>query len=192
MHRIRGQGDDVPETRLSILVDTLGKALDTEMGREKTRVKVLAVRVHVQLQTRDRICVIVVLNSPKKDTAPSSIHEVIVHFWLEAEIQEICLREVKDIILICPLGGLDRNNWIKTGDCQFENSPKVVIAIIGFTPHGSQGSIDMRQEATQDEVRKEVHKCPAGISISTSTETRDAQAFITIFQHDCVERHDGE
>jgi hypothetical protein len=175
------RGDNVLETRLSILVDTLSKAMDTEMGREETRVKVFAVQVHVRLQSHDRIRVIRVLNSPKKDTTPSTIREVILHFCLEVEIQEIILGEVEDIIAFCPLRGLDRNNWIETGDCQFENSPKVVIAIVGFTPHGSQGSIDTRREATRDEVGKEVHKCLAGISISTSTKARDAHAVITIF-----------
>ncbi len=178
--------------RLSILVATLGKAVDTEIGREEIHVNVLVVQVHVRLQICDRIRVIGALNSPKKDTAPSTIPEVIVHFCLEAEIQEIRLREVEDIFEFCPLRGLDRNNWIKPGDCQFKNSPKVVIAIVELTPHGSQGSVDTRQEATWDEVGKEVHKCPAEISISTSTNARDAQAFITIFQHDCVKRHDGK
>jgi hypothetical protein len=35
-------GDGITEMRLRIVVDTLGKAVDREMGREETRVKVLA------------------------------------------------------------------------------------------------------------------------------------------------------
>ena len=55
---------DITETCLGILVDTCGKAMESEVWRKVSIVIVIAKRVNVRLECGDRISEFGVLNSP--------------------------------------------------------------------------------------------------------------------------------
>ena len=76
----------------------------------------------------------------KKDAAPRAIGEVIVHLCLEAKVQKIHLGELKDVIAIQLLQGLDGDDWVKTRHCQLKHPPEIIVAIVGFIFVRQQGS----------------------------------------------------
>ncbi len=108
---------DIPEPSLGIEMNALCEAMDTEVGGKEAGVKILMVRIHMGLEGSDCIRVIGVMDSTEERATPNPVGEVVLHFCLQLEVEEVRLGELKDIVGIQPKGGLDGHHGVKPRDC---------------------------------------------------------------------------
>jgi hypothetical protein len=95
------------------------------------------------LQCRHCVRQVCLLDGPEEDAAACPIVVVEVHLFLEAEVQQVRLRETKDVTNVAPGRELDRYNWVEPWDRQFEHPPEVVVSVGGFVPDGIQCGVNL-------------------------------------------------
>ena len=174
---------DVSQARLGILMNAFSKSMDPEMWGEKSRIIFFAVQVHVRLEEGYCVGVIGELYRPKEDAASSSIGVVVVHLALESKEEEVRPGEVKHVIAVGPLGGVDGYDGVKTRHIKLENAPQIVLAVVGLASYRSQGRVQTSSQGARDEAGQEVHHGPAAIRKLLCPKARDEESLIAILQH---------
>jgi hypothetical protein len=56
------------------------------------------------------------MDGKENHAAPHMVGEIIVHFCLEVEVEEVGLGEMKYILRFCSLGSQDWDNGVKLGN----------------------------------------------------------------------------
>ncbi len=107
------------------------------------------------------------------------------------EVEKVGPSKAEDVVQVCPLGDLDRDNGVKAGDGQLKDAPKEVILITRLRSDQSKGSVDLWGEVSVDETREEFHESLAHHVVLVHAKARNAEAFQTVPYHDRVERHDS-
>ena len=114
------------------------------MGRESASVKVLTIGVDLSLEEGDRVRIVGVLDGPEEDATACPVSVVEVYFPLQAEVKEVCLRKVEDVIAVLPTWCFDRHHRVKARDTEFEHPPQIVVPVHRFASDRGEGSVDPR------------------------------------------------
>ena len=113
------RGCNISNTRLRILVEAGGEAVEAKIRGKVTVLKFLPVQVDMGLQEGNGIRKLGRMDSTEKEPTAGSIIVVEVLFGLEAEKEKILLGEREDVQDLRLNRGLNRSRWVKPGDREF-------------------------------------------------------------------------
>ncbi len=148
------RGDDVTHARLCILVDAGSQTVDAEVWGKIAIIVLFPEQVDVRLEGGNGICKVGELDGAKEDAAACRVVVVEVLFALKTKVQEVQLSKAEDIVGIGPVWNLNWYHRVKLRDGQFQDTPQVVISVIGFVMDRGERSVDLRGEGARYQARE--------------------------------------
>jgi hypothetical protein len=80
-----------------------------------------------------------------------------VDLCLEAKEEEVGLRKLKNIVDIQPSRSHNGNCRVKSRNGYLEDTPEVIVAIVGFVANGVKHQIDLGGKATKNQQRQKLY-----------------------------------